>query len=392
MLKHMLRWFSGFCEIKFPLTAGPALLTEFLHVQIHHWGMSRDREILHVFIFHKDLAWVLAEADKRAIPVEVVRVCGFPVWMHRYRNRWGLFFGTALFFSLVYISGNVVWDVRVTGNETMTEQEVVTLLHDFGFGVGTWFRNIDFDVLHNRFLMTTDQISFIAVNMQGNVAHVQIRETLPQRKTEEYGIANIVASEDGQIAEIHVYGGKGMVSIHDVVRKGDLLISGIQTVQEDVLHYERAAGKVLARVNRRIVVEVPSRREEKIYSGEERTEKTLIFFGKRIKLFQNSGISWTTYDTIITDTPWTFWNFAALPICFRTETFRAYRTEEISRNAAEVQLEAYSLYTKQLQDILLSSEVLSIRTTCESTENGVRLIGELVCLTDIAEEIPVPIA
>lgn len=392
MLKTLLRWMFGFCEIRIPRTDGPVLLTTMLTEQKTHWNLSRSGDMLTFCIPEKELNALLRQSEDMHMEPEIVKRSGLPVLLRRYRNRWGIVLGVILFAVSVFVSERIVWDVRVSGNETMTEQEVVTLLREFGFGVGTWFEPIDFDVFQNRFLMTTDRIAWIAVNMQGNVAHVEIKEMLPSDSETGSGLANIVAAEDGQIEEIRVYSGKSAVAIHDVVEKGDLLISGIQAVREETLRYERAAGSVFARVNRKIVAEVPYQKKEKIYTGVEKTENTLIIFGKRIKLFQNSGISGESYDTIITDTSLTFLDIAALPVTLHTEVLRAYQSRETVREAAEIQLEAYSLYTRKLKELLLSSEVLSMKTVWEWDENGVRLIGKLVCLTDIAVEAPIPIA
>ena len=119
-------------------------------------------------------------------------------------------------------------------------------------------------------------------------AHVEVRETLdelPERERSSAS-ANIVASEDGQITEVRVSGGRAVVGVNDIVRKGELLISGIMTVGEDGLRYEYASGQVFAKVNRQVTGEAALTQEKNVYTGQECTRRSVLFFGKERKFFR----------------------------------------------------------------------------------------------------------
>ena len=284
----------------------------------------------------------------------------------------------------------VVWDVEVTGNEKFDDEQIVRMLADYGFGVGSFFKEIDFDVLQNEFLLTTDEIAWISVNMVGTVAHVQVRENLggSQPGDGSAGVANVIAKEDGQITEVQIRAGKAAVVINDVVRKGDLLISGVIAIGEDGLRYEYASGSVLATVNRQITVEIPKNGLQKVYTGEEFVRKSIIFFGKEIKLFGKSSIDNPTYDTIMSEKSFSLPDGVILPVRIREEIDRVYVMEPRSLTDSEAYIEAMRQYREQIDALLGEAEIVSAEINHYADEDVYRITARLVCISDIAVTSP----
>ena len=292
---------------------------------------------------------------------------------------------------LTYLSCRVVWAIEVTGNEKLEDRQIVQMLSDYGFGVGSAFGRVDFDVLQNEFLLTTDEIAWISVNMVGTVAHVQVRENLGGSRGggETDGIANMIAAEDGQIVEVQIRSGKPAVVINDVVRKGDLLISGVIAVGEDGLRYEYADGQVLALVNRQIIVEIPKSGQQKVYTGVENVKKSIIFFGKEIKLFGKSSIDNPTYDTILSEKNFSLPGDVQLPVAIREETAHVYVTEPRTLSDSEAYVEAMKQYRTKLDALLEEMEIVSVSQEHYADDQVYRITAHLVCVTDIAEASPV---
>ena len=333
----------------------------------------------------------LRMCEKESIPIRVDKAKGVPALYRRYRLRWGIPVGAVMFALTVLLSCSVVWEVEVTGNEKLDEKQIVRMLSDYGFGVGTFFGKIDFDVLQNEFLMTTDEIAWISVNMVGTVAHVQVRENLGGRHPDDTSgaVANIIAAEDGQITEVQLRKGKAAVAINDVVQKGDLLISGVIAVGEDGLRYEYADGRVFARVNRQITVEIAKKQEKKVYTGEETVRKSIIFFGKEIKLFRKSSIDNPTYDTILSEKNLSLPGNIALPVWIREERDLAYVMVPCTMTDTEAYVEAMKRYREELDALLMEAEIESVTVEHYSDEHVYRITANLVCTADIATTVPV---
>lgn len=387
MLKTLLQITAGYRDVSASQEHAVGVLNGLRESGVAHWRMRNTADGGIAFrIRERDVAAFRGLCDAAAVAVQWGDQRGLPALLRRYRRRWGIPVGAAVFALLTALSCRVVWEVDVTGNEKLDKTQIIRMLSDYGFGVGSPFRFVDFDVLQNEFLLTTDEIAWISVNMEGTVARVQVRENLGGRRAGENstGISNIVAAEDGQIVEVQIRGGKAAVAIHDVVRKGELLISGVIAVGEAGVRYEHASGTVLARVNRQIMVEIPKNQAKKVYTGEENVRKSLIFFGKEIKLFGKSSIDNPTYDTIVSENCLTLPGGMPIPVGIRTERDRAYRMEPGSLSDAEAYVAAMQQYREELDALLATAEILSVESEHHADENGYRITAHLVCVTDIA--------
>ena len=167
---------------------------------------------------------------------------GIGAIIEKYRDRWGLFIGAIVLILSVYISSLFIWRIDIEGNENVSDGEILRILEESGCALGTFIPAIDYDDVHNEFLMTSENISWISVNITGNVAKVLVKEHM--KENEDKGkdkYTNVISKYDAQIAMIQLYNGKKVVSIGDVVKKGDLLMrhSGIKRNRSRLRHLKR---------------------------------------------------------------------------------------------------------------------------------------------------------
>ncbi len=228
------------------------------------------------------------KAREHSLALTLVASQGIPALLLRYRHRYGLFVGIIISLVLTFLSGSVIWDIRIDGEDKLTEREVKSILSDCGLDLGTQRRSLDIDTLENRVMIRSDDIAWISVNIIGTVAEVEIRELTVAEEPEELGDAsNLVAGSDGRIVGFEDAKGNIAVEIGESVAEGQLLIGGIYGDEESGFRYTNAQGRVLAEVDRTFEVETPRVESKKVYTGEVKCEKYLIFFKKRIKFFAN---------------------------------------------------------------------------------------------------------
>ena len=58
--------------------------------------------------------------------------------MKRYSKRIGLLAGVLVFALVLLLSGEFVWEIRVNGNELVSEQEILQSLEEMGLKRGVW--------------------------------------------------------------------------------------------------------------------------------------------------------------------------------------------------------------------------------------------------------------
>lgn len=311
----------------------------------------------------------------------------------RYRKRPGILIGLIICVLMICLSGRIIWCVNVTGNRNVSDREIVELLDSLGCGVGDTYKDIDFDILHNKFLMECPDIAWIAVNMNGTHANVEVRETVYGKEKEEGGFYNIVASEGGQIEMIAATEGKPVVEINDTVLEGELLVSGAISYKADTMNrFESAEGKVFARVNRSFEINVPYEEERKVYTGEKTEKKQYRIFDFNINLSSNSRISYEICDTITLYNQIHLFDSVPLPLYIEKTVYSEYVTERAVLKKDEAMDRAMALYRERLKEELSDDSLISKKVVKIENKDGVTIKCDLYCLADIAKKVPLELS
>jgi len=311
---------------------------------------------------------------------------GLPCLLGRLRHRYGLMLGSVLFCAILYFSTQVIWDIRVEGNERLSEETVIAELRECGLHIGSVKKALDVDSLQNRVLILSDDISWISVNLMGTVAQVEIREVEPLESSpeEEYVAANLVATQDGQIELFEDVRGNVVCRIGDVVRQGELLVSGVYDSATMGMRYTRASGKVIARTEREFSVDIPLQFEKKVYTGRVFVEKYLVFFEKEIKFFGNTGNLPPKCDTINTVEYAESFTGDRLPVGVRTVRYLEYTYESAERSEEEALSLAQYRLRCDAAEVMAQGELVAKRTEHSLAEGVLTLRYKMEILENIA--------
>jgi similar to stage IV sporulation protein len=329
--------------------------------------------------------------EERGIALCDVRFGGLPRFLYRYRRRAGLAVGGMLAALLIWLSCSVVWDVRIETEGDVSPSRMREQLASCGLSVGSWIPALETDEVESRLLTSSQGVAWVSVNMRGTVAYVQIRPLLtPDAVDSQGGTANLVASREGIVESVRLMAGDVVVRPGDLVRKGQLLISGVRDVGEDGYALGEARGEVMARTTHMITVEIPLSYERKAYTGEKKVEKTLFFFGKTIKVTKSTGIIGGNCDTIRRMEIYSLFGDTALPVSMQTIEMRPYEMQTVMLTPDEAKQRAYEQLARSLTMATREAMLLSKRVECVITDKACVLTCTYTCLENIA--VPLPFA
>ena len=351
----------------------------------YRYGEMKNEDGRTVFLFtYLTSRRVISKCRDLGIDAELSAVSGLPELFYRYRTRVGLWLGLAIAFCIIFSSGRLVWDIRVSGNESLSAEEVENVLSDCGFRRGTGLSDFNADRTEAMALLRCDELAWISVNMKGTVAYVEVREKSPiEEKPENKLPANIVAERSGRIVEIIAYNGVAEVKAGDEVAEGQLLISGVYGEKAPGVVVTRASGYVKARTVRTFSVEIPYEYSEKIRTGAKKSEKFVIFFSNPIKVFANSGNLYTSCDKIEEEKY--FYLFGErLPFGSRTVSYFEYDTVTRYYTAADARAIAESELEAKIGYELEGAEIVSRDVTETVGEDSLILTYEIVSIENIA--------
>ena len=344
------------------------------------WDMEWESETAFTCRLNRRDYYALRRAVKQLdCRLTVVRKEGVPFFLGRFRRRHALLAGLTLCSALLFFGSFFIWDFTVEGNQRVTDEEILRALQRQGVGIGTFGISLDTEDIRNHVLLEIPELSWVAVNVSGCRANVEVRERRTAPKPLDRKIpCNLVARRDGLVLRVQALGGVPQVLKGMSVTEGQLLISGVEDTGTFGTRFTAGLGSVEGRTWYTLTANVPLTGAEKRYTGREKRLHSVIFGSRRIKFFANSSIDSGQCDKITERTPVRVCGIP-LPIIWETEIVRFYETEPVTVTQARRQKEtgaALEAYLHSLVDPygeVTASQVVS------------RLRGDVLTVTLTAE-------
>ena len=347
------------------------------------WNLRLTKEALTFRTGLRSMKKMRELAEKTGIQLENVEMHGLPAFFCVYRKRYALIWGVLLFFGLMWYLSSFIWAVEMVPIEGVDSQAIITKLEELGLSEGVKKSSLDLDDLYQEMLLDVPEISWIAVNIKGTRAEVEVRRRVPKPEIASEDPCNVVAREDGQIVYMEVYEGKTMVETRAAVQKGELLVSGVLDSKTQGMRLVPARAKIMAKTYRTLTADCPLLMEKERYTGETTERHYLKILGFRLNFYLNGRTEYQEYDTVITRQQFQIGDLY-LPIFWVTESdrelerFQVQLTEEQAQKVCTDRVEELK---KELEGIEITDEQPQF-----SLENGVvTLRDELECEEDIAE-------
>ena len=187
------------------------------------------------------LRQVTADTDA---DIRLLRKTGAPELWRRCRRRYVLLAAALVLPLLLALGSAFIWDFAVSGNDTVPTEEILQALERCGVRVGTRGVGLDQDDLRNRVLPLLPDVVYLAVNVRGCTAHVQVVErTRPPHLYRDSDVQNVVAARDGLITKIEALDGVTCVQVGDTVQAGQVLLGGVADSPRGC-RYMRAHGRI----------------------------------------------------------------------------------------------------------------------------------------------------
>ena len=355
------------------------------------------------------LSFCVARGDLRALrraaegcgaEVSIERTAGTPFFFARLRRRHALFAGGILCAALLLVNSLFIWDFEVTGNETVPTETILHALREHGVHRGTFIYSFRSQDICNRVLPELKDLCWVAVNVRGCKAYVQVRERVraPERVNESEP-TNVIAAKPGLITKVRALDGEKRVLPGTSVQQGQLLIAGVVdtggTEKPSVTtRFLAGKGEVWARTWYDLTVRVPLTYEKKVYTGKEKRSHTLIWGENRLKIgAKGSSICNADCDKIKNQTQWTLFGLFALPVTWETETLLPYELEVTPRSRADAEAQGKDVLETYLAALLGETGSVTQRRFSTAVEGDTLVVTlSAECEEQIGKEVPIAVS
>lgn len=300
----------------------------------------------------------------RTRPV-IQKKAGMPFLMKRYRNRTGFLVGMMLCLFFLYYSSLFIWKITVDGQYTHTEEEIIKFLKTQEITVGTKISDINAALAEEEMRKQFNDIGWVSVEITGTRLYVHLAETNMPVESESTVMAasDIVASHDGMIRSIITRKGTPMVTENDMVKKGDILVSGMLEIKGDNeeivdVKTDAADADIMLETEYTYQDSFPMVYEQADYTGEKKQAYGFSVFGHAFFVENplKTIANFEKYDIIVGEHEIHLGKNFVLPLKIIEKQWREYKgiQKEYSRQEAKIEAEKH---LKRYLDVLKEKEV-----------------------------------
>lgn len=288
---------------------------------------------------------------------------------------------------LLSASSVFVWNIRVDGNSSISDAELIRALNECGVSYGSFWPSISAERVKNELLLKYPELSWATLNLGGSTAELRVHERVAKPDiVNEKLCADVCAKKAGVIYRMSVLEGKACISEGDTVAAGDILVSGTADSETGDTRFVHAMAVVWARTWYEISAVTPLFEEAKSEINGKSTDISLVLGEKRINFLSDSRNISESCDKIIKYGTASVDGAFTLPLGIISEHLTLYetKTRRIDISAAQTRLEAGLL--SRLHDEIGSGRIVSHDFSV--SDNGELLIVTLraECIENIGEE------
>lgn len=260
--------------------------------------------------------------------ISFLRRTGLPFLFKRLIKNSGFIFGAFAFLIVIFLLSNMVWGIEIKGADPETEYKIRKELDAMGVRKGKvqlFLENVE--SIQRQLSDNIEEITWVGVELKGTTYHLQVVEKNEPEKPEYLSPRHLVAKKKAIIVDMFVEEGQPIVSIHDHVKPGQLLVSGI-IGKEGQTEIVPAKGEIYGETWYKTDVTQSLKSTFQVFNGNE-MKKHYIGIGKwQIPIWGFGKIEYKEYETESNQRNFHFLKWE-LPFSYTNTTIR--EREQVTR-------------------------------------------------------------
>lgn len=283
MLLRFLRFLRGYVRF----TVSGRYPERFINITarrgVRLWDVLRGEGGFSACMYRADYLRIRPLARGAGVRLRLTAKSGLPEYAARYRDRVGVMIGACAFLMTVFVMSQFIWSVDVTGLETLSRSEMLSILRDQGLYVGAFKPTVNAQEIARSVLLEHTEVGWMAVNLTGSYASVEVKEESPAPDVPDHSTpCNVKARSDGRILRIEAGEGKTVIAEGSGVIAGQLIVSGVVDSEQSGARLVHAQARVIAETQHEASFSVPEVLTGFAPDGETAQRQYALLFGLRL--------------------------------------------------------------------------------------------------------------
>ncbi|GMB07585.1 hypothetical protein EDD69_108116 [Thermolongibacillus altinsuensis] len=342
MKNQWLNYLSGSVRVRVHGKGVERFLNTLIRNGVYIWNVQKEEAtVASFFILLSDVKKVRVLMRKSECKLYFIEKNGVPFLLKKTWRNVGILFGTLSFLMIIFLLSNVIWSIQIDGAKPETEHRLRQELKKMGIERGALqFKLDDVETIQRKLTNNIEAITWIGVEQQGTTLHFQVVEKKEPKRIEPLSPQHLVAKKKAVITHLFVEEGQPIVTVHDHVVRGQLLVSGI-IGKEGQTKTVPARGKILGETWYKSTVVLPLQTTFYVLTGNYKETHYLRIGQLQIPIWWKNKNGFSSYEKETTQRHFRFLHWT-LPLSYekvvwreKEEVVRHYSVEEAFRAAKE---------------------------------------------------------
>ena len=240
--------------------------------------------------------------------IKYLGVNGFLSW---FKRHWVILLSFILSYAVLLALSNVIFDIEIVTSNQELKRVISLYLDDYNIKKYKFMKSSEeLNKIKEEILSENkDTLEWIEFERTGTKYTINLTERIINAKDGEKVPSDIVASKDATILYMVTKSGTRIKDLNEVVKKGEVIISGNIMKDENLVEQVEADGEVFGETWYTVTTTVPYTHVEYEKTGTTINHIYMNIFGKKITLMgkyeTNESMNTTT---VLLDKPYLFFN------------------------------------------------------------------------------------
>lgn len=308
----------------------------------------KDNKVIFI-INYEDL-----ELLSKLANIEVIKYYGLVGIKKFLKKHYILLTSFILSYIIIIILSNVIFKVEIVTNNQVLKDNISYYLNYYGIVKYKFVKSNKYieNVKEKILLENKDTIEWISINREGVKYVVNVTPRVISNRVSVDKPSDIVSKKDALIKYLVVTGGSSVKEVNDVVKKGEVIISGNVVKFDKVVGTTRSKGEVFGEVWYTVNISIPFKHVIYEKTGETINHIYLDIFGHKFTLvghyITNNSINEVS---VLVDKPYLFFKLMK-------ESKELYNYKEVNLNSESAFKEALARADKSISNKLDTNEYI----------------------------------
>lgn len=394
MVQQMLQYGRGHVRIRVSGRSYERFLNMCAKHEIMIWDLECAGNAYEMNMTIRGFRKLRPMARKCGVRVRILEKSGLPFFLYRYRHRKMLFVGILTGLSLMLLLSCFIWDIRISGNQAITEDVIFDFLTQEEVCHGMWKSKVDCKGLAAKLRREFDDLIWVSARIQGTRLLIDVQENtdLELEEDVDYGPSDLVSNVSGTVVRIITRTGMPRVKAGDSVKNGDLLVEGRLEITDDAgevtgYQYCAADADIYVKTAYHYHDSFPLVHQVKQYTGSYK-KGYYLKLGDTTWRLARKQVPYQEYDAITQEHQLMLGPSFYLPISWGTIQNREYHTESVAYTKKGALREAESRLNKFISKIQEKGvQIFQNNVTIETDSENCIADGTIILIEKIGKRV-----